>query len=104
MRHAVIDCSSSGSNTIVAAVPGRILRVLSYVVVANAAVVATWKSGSTSISGPMNLAAAGSGVSAPPSVSSMGYFAHLVTAPGEALVLSLGGAVQVGGHLTYEVV
>lgn len=104
MNHKAISVSSSGANEIVAAVPGRRIRVLSYIIVADAAVKVTWRSGSTDLSGQMNLAAAGYGVSSSGSVSSMGYLAQFVTAPGEALNLNLSLAAAVGGHLTYEIV
>jgi hypothetical protein len=103
MKFAVIS-SNAADTTIVSAVTGRRIRVLSYTMVANAAVTATWKSGTTAISGPMNLAAAGYGVAAAPGGTSLDPIPHMQTAAGEALVLSLGANVAVGGHLTYDVV
>lgn len=69
-----------------------------YLIVAAAAVTATWKSGSTEKSGPIALAANG-GVAAPGGSPETRW---LETAAGEALVLNLGGAVSVGGHVTYS--
>ena len=104
MLTAKIDASSSGDNTIVSAVAGRRIRVYEYVIVANAAVVVKWRSDTTDISGPMNLAAAGYGISTPASNISLFPVPKLMTATGEALKLNLGSAVQVGGHMTYDVV
>lgn len=101
MKFAKIDASSSGSNTIVAAVTGKKIRVLSYVIIAAGAVTAKWQSATTDISGGMALAANGG---AAPSVSVLspgGTFGVLQTEPGEALNLNLSGAVSVGGHLVY---
>jgi hypothetical protein len=95
---APINVNTSGSNSIVAAVTGKSIRVLGYVMVADAAVTATWLQGVTAISGVMSLAANG-GVAAP--FSPVGHFQ---TAAGAALNLSLGGAVGVRGHLVYVTV
>lgn len=104
MPYAVISTATSGDNTIVAAATnGRKIRVQEYLVVPSAAVTLTWKSGSTAISGAMDLAA-----KAPLEASTFGQTGTgvdgvLQTAGGEALVLNLGGAVQVSGHIKYEV-
>jgi len=59
-----IDINSSGDNTLVALVTGKRIRVLSYLLVADAAVSARWKSGaSTNKSGAMALAANGKNIS-----------------------------------------
>lgn len=94
---AVVSAAGAGDNTIVAAIAGRQIKVASYVLVATGAVVATWKSGAASaISGAMSLAANG-GISEPGEASS-----HVLeTVAGQALVLNLGAAVQVSGHLMY---
>jgi len=95
---AAISAASSGANTVVAAQTGKQIRVLAYTVVAAAAVDATWKSASTAISGVMSLAANG-GIAQP--FTEVGC---MQTVAGEALVLTLGGAVQVSGYLVYQIV
>ena len=93
---AAISVSTIGDNTIVAAVTGKQIRVIAYVLQANAAVVGTWKSSvAGAISGPMSDAQNGGKV--------CGYnpAGWCQTAIGEALVLNLNGNVSVGGHLTY---
>lgn len=93
---AVINTASSGDQTIVAAVPGKQIVVTNYVLVNTTAQSLTWKSGSTALSGPMALGALATLVvdnDAP----------VLVCNVGEALVLNLGAATQVSGHLTYFV-
>lgn len=96
---APIDVAASGDNTIVAADASRRIKVLSYVVVADAAVTARWKSGAgTNLSGAMSLAANG-GVSAPPVPPGGGHW--METAVNQALVLNLGSATGVRGHLSY---
>lgn len=93
---APININTSGDNTIVASPGAKVLRVLSYVLVADGAVAVKW--GDTTpqyTSGAMSLAANG-GVSAP--FSPVG---HVQTASAKGIVLNLSGAVGVRGHLTY---
>lgn len=97
-KYASIAASSSGANTIVAAVTGKRILVLSLSVVAAADVAMTWKSASTVISGEQSFPANGGRVL---NHNPTGWF---VTAAGEALVLTLGGAVSVGGELVYQVI
>ena len=92
----VIDESASGDQTIVSGVAGKRIVVHNYLIVAGAAVTVRWKSGATNKSGPIALAANG-GVSAPGGIENR-WFA---TGIGEDLVLNLGGAVAVGGHVAY---
>jgi len=96
-KFAAISCSSSGNNTIVAAVTGKKIRVLAYVIVHTLAVTAKFKSSTagTDLTGAMPAGINGT-VQAP--FCPVGYFE---TASGEALTLVLGGAVAVGGHITY---
>lgn len=101
LSFASISAATSGNNTLVAAAAaGLKIKVVSYVLVADAAVTATFQSGAagTALSGAMSLAANG-GVSAISQPSS-----HLFeTAAATLLNLSLGGAVGVRGHLSYFV-
>lgn len=95
-KFASIDVATAGDNTLVAAVTGKQLRVLSYALVAGGAVAVRWKSGAaTNLSGAMSFAANG-GVA--PAWSPVGL---LQTVAGDALVLNLSAAVQVSGHLVY---
>lgn len=99
---AKVDTATSGANAIVTAAAGRRIRVVSYVLVAAGAVTAKWQSASTDLTGAMSLITGTPLPVAPfPLRHSGGYDGHLQTAPGEALNLTLGGAVQVSGHLTY---
>lgn len=97
IKYAVIDHAGSGDNTLVAAVTGKRIRVLSYALVAAAAVTVRFESGAsgTALTGQMSLAANG-GVSA--AFNEGGWFQ---TAAGSLLNLELGGAVSVDGHLSY---
>lgn len=104
MPYALIDTAVSGDNTIVAAAPGRKIRVIAYLAIAGGDVSIRWKSGSTSLSGAMALAANGGAAPAGAGESPSGYIGLMETAPGQALVLNLSGAVQVSGHLTYQLI
>lgn len=100
MKYAVIDLAASG--TVVAAVTGKRIRVVSYVLSAAGAVAITWKSGTTALSGAMTLATGIPLCAAPPEALFGGLGGQLQTEPGEALNLTLSGAVQVSGHLIYD--
>lgn len=96
-QYAVINVSSNGDNSIVAAIAGKVIRVLAYTIVADAAVVVKWFSGAggTAISGGMSFSANGG---ATPPYCQVGHFQ---TGVNTALVLNLSGAVGARGHLTY---
>ena len=95
--NVLISGATSGNNTLVAAVTGKKIRVLSYVLVATTAVAVRFESaaGGTALTGVMTLAA---GV---PLVVNLEREGHFETVAGELLNMELGGAVQVSGHMTY---
>lgn len=96
-KFASISASSSGNNTLVAAVVGKKIRVLSYSIVAAGAVTTAFQDGAggSAKSGPMSFGANG-GITVP--FSPVGHFE---TTANTLLNLSLGGAVSVAGHLCY---
>lgn len=96
-KFAAIAASSSGDNTLVAAVASKKLRVLSYTLVAAGAVTCRFEDGAggTAKSGQMALAA--NGVLSVP-FSAVGHFE---TTANTLLNLELGGAVSVAGHICY---
>ena len=97
-KFATIVASSSGATTIVAAVTGKRIRVLSLRLTAAAAVNAKWQSHTapTDITGLNYYAAAGGGEVLP--FNPVGWFQ---TIAGDALDINLSNAIAVGGHLTY---
>lgn len=103
MKYAVVNASASGSNTVVAAVANKRIRVLSYVVIAAGDVTATWQSASNALSGPMALAANGGAAPSAGQAVPAGLIGQFETNHGEALNMNLSAAVAVGGHLTYLV-
>jgi hypothetical protein len=96
-KFAAIAASSSGDNTLIAAVVSKKIRVLSYTLVAAGAVVCRFEDGAggTAKSGQMALAA--NGVLSVP-FSPVGHFE---TTANTLLNLELGGAVSVAGHICY---
>ncbi len=94
-KFASIGLSATG--TVVAAVGGKKIRVLSYVLVSNGTVNVKWQSHviPTDKSGLLYLVAN--------TGASVGYspVGHFETISGEALDLNLSASVAVGGHLTY---
>lgn len=99
-QFAAIAAASSGNNTLVAAVTGKKIRVLGFVLVGAGAVTAKFQSGAggTDLTGAMTLAAASS-VAVPPRET--GCFE---TAAGALLNLNLSAAVAVAGFLVYRTV
>lgn len=95
--HAAISAASSGNNEIVAAVAGKKIVVLNYNYLTDGAVTVTWKSASTAISGAQAWTAAAQGET----ITSANGDGLMETVAGEALNLTLGGAVGVRGRLTY---
>lgn len=94
---AAVSVSSSGDNTIVSAVSGKQIYVLEVLLVSDADdVKIKFESGSTDLTGQMNLSKAGNGFFLPNS-----GFPRLVTNTGEALVLNLDAAVTVAGYIQY---
>jgi hypothetical protein len=98
IKRAKIDAATSGDNTLVAAVSGKKIRVISLFLVASDVVNVRFESGAggTALTGAMNLVANG-GFSLP--YNPLGWFE---TASGALLNLELSGAVSVDGALTYE--
>jgi hypothetical protein len=96
-KFAVIDVASAGDNTLIAAVVGKKIRVLSYTIIASADVTVRFESGAggTALTGQMQVAGNG-GVHV--AYSSVGHFE---TATNTLLNLELSGATSVDGHLTY---
>ena len=103
MAYVKIDSASSGANTLVAAVTGRQIRVIGFGLVATGAVTIVFKSATTALTGVMSLAA-NQGLVSPPSGNSYDPLPQMITASGEALILTLGTAVQVSGWLVYDLV
>lgn len=96
-KWATIAVSSSGDNTIVAAVTSKKIRVLFWDLAPNAAVNAKWRSSTTTDkTGLYYMANQGNGHAR--SFNPVGWFE---TASGEALTLNLSGAVAVGGLVGY---
>lgn len=97
IRYAIIDHNTSGDNTVIAAVAGKSLKVLSYSMTATGSVTARWESGAggTALSGQMTMA---TGV---PIVCNGAPYGCFQTGVGALLNLELSGAVSVDGHITY---
>lgn len=94
-RFAPISTSGvAGDKTLLGAVAGVRVRVLSILMVPDVAVTVTFKSGATAVSGPMALAAKSIVSFAPEG----GVFD---LNPGEALVLTTSATANIGGVVSY---
>lgn len=103
VQFAAITASAGGATQIVAPATlngtSRKIRVVSYVLIANAAVNVKFQSHVTGdLTGLLYLAANGGAV-AP--FSPVGWFETVL---GEALDINLSGGIPVGGHLTYTLI
>lgn len=96
-KSVAVQASTSGDNTLVAAVTDKKIRVLACVLIATTAVTARFESaaGGTALTGQMPLGANG-GFTLP--YNPHGWFE---TVAGQLLNLELGGAVAVAGVLVY---
>lgn len=96
-KYAVIDGATSGNNTLVAAVSGKKIRIISLILIASGDVTVRFESGAngTAMSGQMNVAEKG-GLVLPFSPVGWGE-----TASNTLLNLELSGAVSVDGMLVY---
>jgi len=93
-----IDVAASGDNTIIAAQgAGNKIRVIAIVLVVAAAVVVTFKSATTLISGDMSFAANGG-------FSVASEYGVLQGAANEAFIINLSGAIAASGFILYTVV
>lgn len=99
---AAISTASSGDSSVVAAVTGRKIRVLSLQFLCTSAVTVGFESnnagGDTALTGVMAFPDNGG------MVLPHNPFGWFETVAGEALHITLGGAVQVSGSLVYQVV
>lgn len=97
-KFAVISASSSGDNTLVAAVPTKKIRVLAYNFIAAGAVNVRFQTAAAGagLTGIKTIDAASKGLVAP--YNPVGWFE---TVAGDLLNLELSGAVLVGGELVY---
>lgn len=96
MKFAPVAATGLGDTTIIAAVEGKKLRVMNYALISLLAVSVKWKSGSTDLTGALSFGATG-GIACPGSSDTVWF----ETNPGEPLILNLGFATTVGGHVTY---
>lgn len=101
MKTAAISTTAAGDTVILTGTPGKRIRVLAYIVAISNNNHIQWKSGATAISGEMHMSGGSSMAIHMGDNWPGGGLPVLITEPGESLVLNVGGAVTVGGHLTY---
>ena len=96
IKFAAIAASSSGDNTVIAAVTSKKIRVLGYTLIAAGTVNVRFESGAggTALTGVMPLIAN-------MGMSPNGSFPQFETASNTLLNLELSAAVSVAGHITY---
>lgn len=100
-RNVAVDKSASGDNELVAAVAGAIIRVVHMALVPAEAVTVKFKSGAaTDLTGAMAWAANALFVD-DSNWENHGLFS---TAVGQALVMNLGAAKQVGGYIRVQII
>lgn len=98
-----LSATSDGANTVVAAVAGKKIRVLGYVLNVNAAGTVQWRTGaSADRSGAMEFTDGG-GLTAPV-CDPTGEVFWFETVAGEALTITCAAGVDALGHVTYQLV
>ena len=102
MIYAKVDVSTSGDSTIVAAVPERKIRVITYVLASDTNTKIKFKSESTDLTGPMSLGAYSNIFNGNTDLMPGGLIGVLETEPGEALKLNSTVTAAVGGHIVYK--
>lgn len=102
MKTAIISASTAGNTTVIAGIPGKQIRVFSYILTSHLNNFVIWKSGSTAISGEMHMPGGGNISTYLGSNWPSGGLPALQTATGEALIIQLDQSHVVGGHLTYQ--
>ena len=105
-KFALINATSAGSNTLVAGVPNKKIRLLAVTTLSDANVTLQFLSNATPISGPLPVLASGGLATSIGQLGTggQGVFGLMETEPGEALNLNLSGAANVGGFLTYYLI
>lgn len=96
VKQAKIQATASGDTTVVAAVSGKVIRLLSVVLTCSVQVNVAWKSGASTTKIPAMPFAQYGGMSHTPS---LGWFYE--TDSGEAAVINLSGTANVYGTVQY---
>lgn len=101
LKKADIDIAASGDNTVIAA-PSQGFIVIDHInLLPTTAVAVQFKDGTTAYGGPYPLAT----LQALTLENAMGHEKGVITiGPGNAFVINLGGAVQVGGFVRYRII
>ena len=99
LKYAAVSASSSGANTLVAAVTGQTIKVTGFAIVSAGTVAVTFKSGaSPSLTGAMPLV-----INQALVVTGSTNGILFETASGAALTVTLSDAIAITGFLTYIV-
>jgi hypothetical protein len=104
MLSVPINATAAGANTLVAAVPGRRIRVLGFLLDASGGVTVTWQDITpANLSGPLTMVSQEPVTVAPiaPAVGGSELY-WMITGMSQSLVLNLSAAVAVGGVLVYD--
>jgi len=94
LKQAVIDFATAATHEVVAAVPGKSIRVVSMFFTVGGPCNLTWQSGSTPLTGAMEFADSGG-------MTHESQDGIMWTTKGEALNLDSDAVVQLSGTITY---
>lgn len=97
VQQAAVSFSGSGDNTVVVGLPNKQIKILQFFLVFAGATNITYKSGVTTISGPMDFSANAAQV--------QDYMQLPLTCNvGDNFVINSSAAVQVGGTIWYAII
>ena len=97
LLEATVNAAASGDNTLIAATAGKAIEVYRIVAAVASTVTATFKDGSTALTGAISMV-----VGVPLVLDSLRPW--FTTTTGAAFVVSLGSAVQFSGRIYYRLV
>lgn len=104
LKTAIIQITTSGPISLVAAIPGHRIRVISFMITAQANTDVKFQSNSTDLTGWLYIGSHGSSTSPSSVQTPAGLLYQFQTEAGETLNINQSGTTNVGGFVVYHVV
>lgn len=103
IKQVAINTAANGDTQLVAGVPGMRIRVVNYVLVPTATVIAKFTDGpgGTALTGPMSVTTTGLYPGWAAAMGPGSFQGHFETSQGNDLTLNLGAGTQMSGYVNY---